>query len=148
MSESLIEVYRTHQAGQEKYVYFLLAGAGAAIAFAISQTRELPLAWTQLPLAAAVSCWGISFYAGCKYVKYRLSDTFANFELLRLQSGQHPEASSHPSSVAAAEGIANAMRRNSSASSRWSKTQFLCLAIGAVLYVTWHTIEMYQRTLP
>jgi hypothetical protein len=40
-SDDQMEVYKQHRNAQEKYVYFLLAAAGAAIGFAVNQTKEL-----------------------------------------------------------------------------------------------------------
>jgi hypothetical protein len=39
-SEQQIEIYRQHRTAQDKYIYFLLAAAGAAIAFAVNQTQN------------------------------------------------------------------------------------------------------------
>jgi hypothetical protein len=149
MSDNQLEVYRAYRAGQEKYVYFLLAGAGAATAFAVTQTRDLPISWTQIPLAAAVLSWGISFYSGCMMVRYGLSNLFANFDLLRVQIGRHPKAGTDPAVIeAASEGILEAMQSNDTALGRWSLAQFRCLIAGAGLYLAWHILEMHQRTQP
>jgi hypothetical protein len=45
-SEQQIEIYRQHRTAQDKYGYFLLAAAGAAIAFAVNQTQGAKLAWS------------------------------------------------------------------------------------------------------
>jgi uncharacterized protein (DUF2336 family) len=64
MPESMdATVYNALRTAQEKYAYFLLAAAGAAIAFAVNQTHDAKLSWAQLPLAAAVLSWGCSFFS-------------------------------------------------------------------------------------
>ena len=95
-SEQQIEVYRQHRNAQEKYVYFLLAAVGAAIALTVNQTQVAKLAWSQLPLAGAVSLWALSFYFGCKHLAYDMSTLYANGTLLQVESGQHPEVGGHP----------------------------------------------------
>jgi hypothetical protein len=52
--ENRLELFRALRDTQEKYVYFLLAAAGAAIGFALSQTQQATLSWSKLPLAGAV----------------------------------------------------------------------------------------------
>lgn len=96
MSEEIREVYRQLRLAQEKYVYFLLAAAGAAIGFALSQTHDSVLSRSQLPLGAAVLCWGLSFFFGCRHLAYVSSTLYANAELLKVEGGQHPEVGRHP----------------------------------------------------
>jgi hypothetical protein len=60
----LSELHKAHRDSAEKYIYFLLAAAGAAIAFAATQTQSATLTWIKLPLGLAVLCWGMSFSAG------------------------------------------------------------------------------------
>lgn len=44
MADERIEIFKTHRAAQEKYIYFLLAAAGAGIALIINQTHDSKLA--------------------------------------------------------------------------------------------------------
>ena len=82
MSNDLLkEVYQQFRTSQDKYSYFLLAAAGAAIGFALTQTQGKPLSWSQLPLALAVVCWGLSFYFGCYFIEHITSSLYANFDL-------------------------------------------------------------------
>jgi len=57
----IFELYKQHQTGQDKYTYFLLATAAAAIAFAVQKTEGLRLSWWLLPSGAAILCRGASF---------------------------------------------------------------------------------------
>lgn len=66
LDDAISDLHKAHQAAQEKYTYFLLAAAGAAIGFAIQKTEGLTLSWWLLPVALATICWGISFHFGCK----------------------------------------------------------------------------------
>ena len=48
------QVRESHENGQEKYTYFLLAAAGAAIGFAVQKTEGLLLSWWLLPVAFSI----------------------------------------------------------------------------------------------
>ncbi len=148
MSEELREVYRQLRMSQDKYIYFLLAAAGAAIAFAVNQTQGAVMSWSQLPLGGAVLCWGLSFFFGCRHLAYVGSTLYANAELLRVEGGQHPEVGRHPQMMAAAsEGIRQAIEDNSNRANRLGHMQFRFLIAGAILYVGWHILEMWLRSL-
>ncbi len=54
------------KAAQEKYVYFLLAAAAAAIAYAMQRTNGVTLQAQDWALGIAVSCWALSFFGGCR----------------------------------------------------------------------------------
>lgn len=149
MSEEIREVYRQFRLTQDKYVYFLLAAAGAAIGFAVNQTHDSVLSRSQLPLGAAVLCWGLSFFFGCRHLAYVGSTLYANAELLKVESGQHPEVGRHPQLMAAAsEGIRSAIEDNSNRANRLGHMQFRFLVVGAVLYIGWHVLEMWLRGVP
>jgi len=146
MDENLREVYRALREAQNKYSYFLLAAAGAAIGLAVNQTQDVAMAWSQTPLAAAAISWGLSFLFGCRHLAYVNSNLYANAELLRVQSGEHPEASKHPQIIAAAsEGIRRAIESNAERANRLGHLQFNFLVGGGFLYVVWHVLEMYLR---
>lgn len=147
-NENAREVFRAHRDAQNRYIYFLLAASGACIALAVKHTEALPLAISQIPLALAVVAWGLSFYFGTRHVRYVNSNLYANLELIRVQSGEHPAIGRHPQAIAAAsEGIKNAMASNDERATRLADRQFRCLVGGAVLYLVWHVFEMYLRTV-
>ena len=146
-ADQRLEVYRQHRAAQEKYVYFLLAAVGAAIALVVAQTQGAKVSWSQMPLAVAVLLWGLSFYFGCKHLAYVESTLFANGELLRVQAGEHPQVGGHVQLMqAASEGIRSAIESNSTWSSRFVRWQFGAFILASVSYVGWHVYEMWLRT--
>lgn len=148
MSDPATTLYSAHRTAQDKYAYFILAAAGAAIGFAITRTGEMPLAWSQVPLALAIVAWGLSFFFGCRYIAYVQSTLYANSELLRVREGRHPLAGINPQAIAAASaGITSAMESNNNRASFFADLQFNLLIGGGVLYVAWHVLEMYLRTL-
>ena len=141
------EVYKAHREVQNKYTYFLLAAAGAAIALAVNQTQDVAMAWSQVPLAAGALSWGLSFYYGCRHLAYVSSTLYANIELLRVKSGQHPNVGADPQRMTAAiEAIRQIIESNNKRANRLGHRQFRFLVLGAVLYIVWHILEMYLYT--
>jgi hypothetical protein len=145
--EQQIEIYRQHRTAQDKYIYFLLAAAGAAIAFAVNQTQGATLAWSQLPLAFAVAFWALSFFCGCRHLGYIESTLFANDALLRVIAGRDPQVGMHPQLInVASEGIQKAIEIKSKWAGRFARWQFRCLVLGAMSYLVWHVVEMWFRS--
>jgi hypothetical protein len=145
--ESMREIYRQLRISQDKYSYFILAAAGAAIAFAINQTQGCAISCSQIPLALAVICWGLSFFFGCRQLAYVSSTLYANAELLKVESGKHKQVGDHPQRMAAAsEGIRQAIEDNSNRANRLAHMQFRFLIAGAIMYIAWHVLKMYLRT--
>lgn len=144
--DNIREVYRQLRVAQDKHTYFLLTAAGAAIALTVNQTQGSALSWSQAPLAAAVLCWGLSFFFGCRHLHYVNSTLYSNAELLKVESGEHPEVGRHPPIMAAAsEGIRQAIESNSERANRLGHMQFRFLITGAVFYIAWHIFEMWLR---
>jgi hypothetical protein len=144
--ETLHEVFRQYRTAEDKYTYFLLAAAGAGIAFAVNRTSGSGILPSQIPLAAAVLSWAMSFFFGCRQVLYVKSNLFANFNLLQVESGEHPEighAQAHQQ--AAAEGIREAMKFNAKRAGGHATRQFTFLVLGAAMYVAWHVLDMSLR---
>lgn len=145
-SDDQVEIYQQHRAAQEKYIYFLLAAVGAAIALALTQTQGVKLAWSQTPLGAAVLLWGLSFYFGCTHLGYVESTLYANMALLRVQTGEDPEIGRHPQMMAAASaGVRDAIEGNSNKARLYARLQFGCFIAGSLAYIAWHVFEMWLR---
>jgi hypothetical protein len=148
-TETQRDLYRILRDAQDKYVYFLLTAAGAAIALAVNSTQGATMQWSQLPLGAAVLCWALSFYFGCRQIAYVNSTLYSNAEMLRIQAGEHPLTGQHPGMIeAASAGIRQAMESNAERISLLGNLQFRLLVGGGVLYVVWHVVGMYLRTRP
>ena len=118
MSDAQHEVFKHLREGQDKYTYFLLTAAGGAVALAVNQTHAEVLKWSQLPLATAVLCGGVSFFSGCAKIEYVNSVLYANLDLITVERGIHPKAGSDPQMIeAASAGIRDAIEANSTKSS-------------------------------
>lgn len=144
--DDYLEVYRQHRAAQDKFAYFLLAGAGAAIAFSIDQTKNAALEPSHLALGAAVVAWGLSFYSGCRHLTHLGAGLWANIGLLRVQKGTHPGVGTDPERKVAAEGgIRKAIDSHSEKSSKYARWQWALFLVGVALFVVWHGYQMYLR---
>ena len=131
---------------QRRDTYFLLAAASAALAFALNQTQGSAVTWSQIPLAIAVACWGLSFFSGCRYAQYLASTLYASCVRFQVMSGQHPDCGTHPQKMqAAVEGISQAIDSNSEIANRIGKRQFRLLVCGGLFYIVWHVLEMALR---
>ena len=148
-SDSTLELYRQHRTAQDKYVYFLLAAAGAAIALVVGETKGAGLHLSQLPLAGAVVLWSLSFYSGCRQLVCVELTLFANIGLAQVQEGVHPEVGRNQElAQLAAEGIRTAIEQHSSRAGRYGRGQFILFVLGALSYLIWHVYGMCMRTTP
>lgn len=146
-NSDLIEIHKQHRTGQDKYTYFLLAVTASAIAFSVQKTTDLELTWSMLPLGLAVAVWGTSFYFGCKNLLWVQTSISANYSLLQLQKGVHPDQPNHPQLLEAAiTGVISALESNVKNAQFYAEWQFRLLITGAVFFLAWHVIEMIIRT--
>lgn len=148
MADAATEIFKAHRDAQEKYIYFLLAAAGAGIALIVNQTHDSKLVWSMIPLGLSVLSWALSFVFGCRYLDYVRSILYANHDLLRVESGIHPMTGTHPEAIAiASEGIRTAVEKNSDRAAVLARLQFRFLVAGASLFIVWHVLEMYLRAI-
>ena len=73
-------------AKRTRHSYFLLVAAGGGIAIASSQTRGAVLARANVALELAVVAWAVSFFCGCRYVDFVLSEFYLDHQSERVQS--------------------------------------------------------------
>jgi hypothetical protein len=147
IDDGLSELHRAHTAAQDKYTYFLLAAAGAAIAFAVQKTENLPLSWWLLPVAGATLAWAASFYCGCRKLSWVGAAMSANYALLQLRAGSHPKQPPHPQLLGAAmKETLSAVTRNTEKAQFYGLWQFGLVILGAVLFIAWRILEMWRIT--
>ena len=149
MEDLSTELYKSLRESQNKYIYFLLAAAGAMIGIAVQQTTNAVLDKSQLALAVAVLCWGLSFFFGCRHIAYTNASIYTNIDILRAEKGIHPKlkGKSVEHIKAAIEGMSDAFSYNSDKANSFAQWQFKFLIIGAVCYLFWHILQMYSRSL-
>ena len=140
MSDEKIELVRLQHAATEKKVYFLLASAGAAIGFAMTQTNQLPLEWPNQPIFAAIALWCMSFLFGLKALRKRREFISANSMLLHMQGENHPSLQGAIKEVAEKtqfDPLGKSLKR----SEFW---QLATLAAGAVSLLFWKVSSAYS----
>ena len=143
----ILELYKQFQAAQDKYTYFLLAAAAASVGFAIQKTDGLLITQWLIPVAISIVCWGASFFCGCKNLIWKQSALYANFNLLQLRVGVHPDQPPHPQlAQAAMSGVESALSKNAGRVEFYAKWQFLLLIWSAVSFIAWRVIEMARAT--
>lgn len=142
-------LFRQHRAEQSKYVYFLLAAAASGIALAVRVTSDATLHWSLSPIGGAVLCWGLSFFHGCRHLQYVQAVIRANTALLQMGRGEHPMAGPEPwKRAAATEVMKEILDREVTSAGKHYRWQFRYLVAGAVLFVTWHLLQIVLRSIP
>ena len=149
MSEAQTAVYSAHRTAQDKYTYFLLTAAGASVAFAATQVKDLTLAMSQIPLSIAVLSWALSFFFGCQNLQYVTMTLYDNAELLEVRNGTHPLAGRNPEAMQMGISIIRrSLNKNQKRIVTYARWQFWMLIAGAFFYIGWQTFEMYLRIKP
>lgn len=147
MAENELEVYRQSRQGQDKYTYFLLAAAGASIAFALNQTKGQALQSSHWPLGLAVLSWAASFYMGCRRLHAFEAVLNLNQQLIRVQKGTHEVLQHRAEIPIAAEAIKTHLYAENNKVGSRGRRQFRLLIAGAAFYIGWHTWEMYRAAI-
>jgi len=148
ITDKELEIYQALRELQNKHTYFLLAVVGAAMALVVKQTQGESLSWSQLPLAAALLPWALSFFFGCRNRAYVGSGLRTNAALLEVNAGRNNLAGTNPEAIQVArETLRDIFEDQSKKANRCANLQFRLLVFGGILYVAWHILEMYLRTI-
>lgn len=145
MANEILELQKQHQAGQEKYTYFLLAAAGTCIAYSMETSLGTPISLHLLLLVVAVLSWSLSFYFGCRCANKVQALLRANAGLLSLHEGTHENQPQHAELLAAAiRGIRDAISQNIKSAGKFSGMQFRLFVLGGISFVLWRTFEIIR----
>ncbi len=143
----LLEMYKQHTMGQNKYTYFLLAVAASAIAFSVGKTSGRIISWSMLPLGVAVILWAVSFYCGCKIINFIQLLFQSNYYVLQLKMGVHSNQLKDKLTLdAEINKVESTIKSNIMKAAFFNDWQFRLLILGAVCFVAWHIFEMAIRT--
>lgn len=145
--QDLLELHKRHDDAHNKYTYFLLAVTASAVAFAIQKTQGLLLSWSMVPLGLAVVAWGFSFFCGTKNLIWAHIALGANYGLLQIHYGRHPNQPKDQAQLQGAiQGINSAIEHNIDKAQLYAVWQYRLLIAGAVLFIVWHVLEMALHT--
>jgi hypothetical protein len=144
----LLEVYRQQRTHQEKYIYFILAAAASAIAYALNRAQDRSLTLILIPWGIALMLWGLSFYFGCRHLNQIDTIMFQNIEGLKIEAGINPKIGNHPAAIAVAVAeFEKIMAAESKKAHLLARLQFWLFVAGVVAYIVWQLIEMYARSV-
>jgi len=144
MNEDQREIQRQFRQQQERYVYYVLALSVSSIGLGIYRTSGLPLKWSQIPLGISVICWGISIFCGLMFVKYVLSNLYANNAYFEISNGRHPYAENSTTTLEAdIKTIKKAIESNGQTAEKHFNWQGRLFYTGIVFFILWHILEMY-----
>jgi hypothetical protein len=125
--DDLHSVYAAHRENQIRLTYYLLAIAGAGLAFCLTQTQNAPLQISQIPLGLAGLLWTASIIFGY----FQLS--FVNLALERNLESMTFRLSGAESEARCASAQAGA----------WQFRQTVSAALGAIFFLVGHVWAMY-----
>ncbi len=143
------EIQKQFRQQQEKYVYYLIALCVAAIAFAIHQTTDKHLSYSQIPLATAVLNWGISIYSGLKFTSSSIDFLYTNNEYFEILQGRNEITGNNPYKIQVGkETFEKIMKDKIHNVQKFGNWQNRCFYIGSIAFIVWHVIEMYVSLSP
>ena len=137
------EVASAHRDLYVKLSFYLLAVTGAAVGFALNQTRGNVLAWSQIPLGLAMVSWALSFNFGIRQLRNVLTTLHANMLLLAIKSDHDiPEWMNF---LEAPKILKERVEQHGKRAGEFHVWQVKALLMGMLFYVGWHVLEMYFR---
>jgi hypothetical protein len=86
----------------------------------------------------------VSIFCGLKFIKFVISNLYANNSYFDILAGRHPELGKDPGKIGAGvEGIMQAMESNGNAANKYFIWQGRLFYSGIILFILWHVLEMY-----
>lgn len=144
MSDKTLHLNRVHADGHSKYVYFLLAATGAALGYALQKLDGSEVDWAIWFGLGAIALWLVSFWLGCKHISNIQSAIWANFQLLQLSDGSHPNQPASLDELAIARSAAaQALTYRNNAAQMFFNWQFRLLALGVLSFTTWRVLVLF-----
>lgn len=140
-----MDLEKAHIASQEKYSYFLLAAAGAAIAFCLQKIENLSPSWWISPVLIALLCWIMSFIFGCKNIVYHQSILRTEIYTSRINEAPEDELSNDQKR----QSISNHVKKMDEKLEKYAfytKWQFLFLIAGGTALSSSYIIDMIRRS--
>ena len=134
MSDIQFNIQQEYRSTQEKYVYYLIALSVSALGFSIYKTENQSLAYSQIPLAMSIICWSTSIFCGLKFLKYVISNLYANNIYFEIDEGRHPDFGKNPESINSAKKVfKEAMELNGKQMEKNFKFQGYFFYVGIIL---------------
>jgi hypothetical protein len=130
--DAWIGFYRDHIASAEKYIYWIMASAGAGIALSIN-TDAKAMSWDQTLLLLAIILWSCSFWAGILTLREMRAIIYLTSRGMRTEfSKSKPDFRKIV--------LDKVVESHEKKSHRFASWQLYCFALGAMLYLVWRII--------
>ncbi|MCB1937550.1 MAG: hypothetical protein KDF59_16605 [Nitrosomonas sp.] len=148
--QSALELHKLAAETTAKYIYFLLATSGAAIAYSVELADPSKLSWSLLLLVLALLSWGVSFYAGCRSLQFNISVHNLSFEARQvtenIETGQKKLEPQYFNELREGQEdyvhvINKALNAHETKASSYLILQFRLFITGVVLFVLWRATE-------
>jgi hypothetical protein len=141
-----MEFEKAHIASQEKYSYFLLAAAGASIAFCLQKIEGLSLSWWMSPVLISLICWTLSFIFGCKNIVHYQSIIRTEIYMARINETQEDKLSYNQKRHLISS-HATAMDKKLEKYAFYTKWQFLVLIAGGTALSFSYLMDLIRRSI-
>ncbi|MDV6342979.1 hypothetical protein [Nitrosomonas sp. Is37] len=154
--QSASELYKIATETTAKYIYFLLATSGAAIACSVQVAEMSKFSWPLTFLVLALLSWGLSFYAGCKSLQFDISvhnlsfDVQQHAETMRVVQEVLPEqeySSLREDYEKYIQQVNQTLNMHDSKVSSYLGRQFRWFITGIVAFVVWRATEFIIKRL-
>jgi len=147
IDESLLEIYRQLRTHQEKYIYFILATAASAIAYALNRAEGRSLTLILIPWGIALTLWGLSFYFGCRHLDRVEKIITLNIKGIEIGAGRNPDFGNNSVSIAnTMKEVKEIIALETKKAYLLVKLQFWFFVAGILAYIFWQLIEMSIRS--
>ncbi|MFM9985555.1 MAG: hypothetical protein ACKVOK_10015 [Flavobacteriales bacterium] len=146
-SESNKELAQHVRNLQEKFAYYIIGLDVAAIGFAIHQTVNQPLNYSQIPVGVAVICWSFSIWSGLSLLITTIESYKANINYIETGKGRNIMVGNDPNRIALARSIFyEKMVKSAEKGLPLFKRMNILFKLGVMLFIIWHVWEMYNLT--
>lgn len=135
-----LEIYRTIDNAQDKYIYFFLVADITVIGFIITQTKNIALSIFQIPVGISIVCLGLSFLFGCKNRENYIIALHANSRILNLDFWYPNFNQQHSQKV-----LSKIMKEKSKKCNKYCNWQRNYFIAGCVFYILWHIYQMFIK---
>ena len=142
MSDHVNNLISQAREQNSKYTYFLVSGSAASIAFAMTQTTTIALAWPNYFFLLAILCWALSVFFGIFILKYNGSEITAQINYLSEIGAVQYNQVQRALTEEKAERFGN---RLAAKRVRYRKLQECLWFLGAFLYLSWKVAGAYPE---
>lgn len=137
------EIRKEHDTQLVKYKYYMIALCIASIGYSIVRTTGRSIDCCDIPLAIAVSSWGISIFLGFRFLKCSLSILNIDYALIDVRNGVHPTSKNHPEKIKiGVDSLTDSINRFQRIGKNANVWQERLFYIGMIMFIFWHVLDI------